>query len=263
MKKKQKNSEQDLCSTINELTNVKEVLAETKIELDTSKKQLNALNNDKNNLEIKNKSLEHNLSVLTSELETERKKIIESTGLSESLIELRNQLDIKTTEVVELQDKLEQMQKLEDEISSTKETIEELNKTIQDFSNENRDLDEQNKNINRQLESKIVENEQYKLELSDLHLKVQILQSEIENYKINQEKNSEIFNAKVEELESIIKLRDEEINKNNEEFEKYKFRVNKVFKQQQSANQNENFTKQIKELEETLDIAKAENQNIK
>lgn len=253
LKSKNKELEHDLSNTVTELTKIREQFAECKEELEALKNTVSLLKEEKDSLESKKRELDSKVIILQSDLESERKRNVANTGLEQTIAELHHQLDLKTTEIVDLTDQLESAKKDVERYGDLLSEKEEFITQVQYLEKENSNFKEDLKKYSETLETQLCEIEEYKLRCADSTALIQSLETQIRSSNESQHKTVKSLESKVYELQKQVNILEIEIKKKDEKFEEYKVRVCKVLKQQQNGSQN-NFenSEKIESLETTV-----------
>ena len=243
-----------MSDSIAELTKIREQLAEAKDEIQALKTSIANLKDEKQNLESKRRELESKVIVLQSELESEHKKNVSNTGLEQTITELHHHLDAKTTEIIELTDKLEnanqELRRLE-EVSGEKQ---DLISKLDVLEKENSNLKEDVKKYSETLETQLSEIENYKIKCADNSARIHSL--EVQSKTVNESHVTRVrsLETKIIELQTYISDMEVELKKKDTKFEEYRTRVTKVLKQQENGFQIKDKTsKQIESLETTIE----------
>jgi chromosome segregation ATPase len=252
LKSKNKELERDLSDSVNELTKVREQFAECKEELETLRNTFSSLKEEKDSLELKKRDFESKVIVLQTDLESERKRNVANSGLEQTIAELHHQLDLKTTEIVDLTDQLESakedVQRYEDLLKEKEELIAQ----VQYLEKENLNFKEDIKKYSETLETQLSQIEQYKIRSADSAALIQSLETQLKSTNESHHKTVKSLESKVCELQTQLNSLEIEIKKKDEKFEEYKARVCKVLKQQNGSQNNLENSKQVENLESNI-----------
>ncbi|XP_054167497.1 GRIP and coiled-coil domain-containing protein 2-like [Oppia nitens] len=250
---KNKELERDLNNAITQLTTTREELAESKQDIESYKSNINSLKEEIQSLEAKKREFESKIIVLENDLDLERKRNVANTGLGQTISELRHQLDEKTTEIIDLSDKLENSShesKMFEQISSDRDR---LLSRVENLEKDNKFLNEDINKYKETLETQLSELEDYKIKCCQWTAQMQTLQlqsnTNSETYSITV-KNLE---TKVNDLQQHISDLEVDLKDKDHKFEEYKHRVCKVLKQQNDVQTNEVNTQYMQELKTQID----------
>ena len=178
--------------------------------------------------------MESKIIVLQNELSEERKKLMNQAGLEKTVSELRKQLDLKTSEVVDLSDLIEKDKEVHEENVRLNARINELEQISKQLGSENEEIKEQNWNLSRKIESINSCNEQEKLRLVELVSENGRILKELESSREQLKRKRIEFAQKLEDCERKLAECKEELDSKNLEFENYKSKVFKVLNEKES-----------------------------
>lgn len=251
LKARNKQLERDLSDSVTELTRIREQLAEAKDEILSMKASITNLKDEKQSLECKKRELESKVIVLQNELDSEHKRNVSNTGLEQTIAELRHHLDAKTTEIVELTDKLENANQELTTYGDLCRDNQQLISRLDSLERENSNLKEDVKKYSETLETQLSEIENYKMRCAEASARIHSL--EVHSKASNESHISRIkcLETKIEDLQTYIKEMESELKKKDMKFEEYRNRVTKVLKQQENGIQIKD-SKQIESLETTI-----------
>ncbi len=252
MKSKNKELERDLSDSVNELTKIREQFAECKEELEAQKNTVSLLKEERDSLESKKRDFESKVIVLQTDLESERKRNVANTGLEQTIAELHHQLDLKTTEIVDLTDQLESAKEDVERYEDLLKEKEELITQVQYLEKENLNFKEDIKKYNETLETQLSQIEQDKIRSADSAALIQSLETQLKSNNESHHKTVKSLESKVYELQTQLNSLEIEIKKKDEKFEEYKVRVCKVLKQQNGSQNNFENSKQVESLESNI-----------
>ncbi|RWS23635.1 GRIP and coiled-coil domain-containing protein 2-like protein [Leptotrombidium deliense] len=253
-KKQLKTKEADLSSSIKTATSLKEELEESKNEIERLKAEIGQLRLQYDDECSFRRDLESKLIIFDSELDEQRKRATNSAGLEQSVINLKKQLDLKTTEVVELGEQVETLTVKLSECDELKQTLENLIRekedlaVIKDSLQESvTDITSKMEKLNSSYEQEKIQNIEFIEQNTSLRLKLQSTEEQSQRKVKNLEQN-------IKELKTQIELSEEELKRKEDDFNAYKLRVCKVL----SEKKENPFEMRVKVLEEECDTLKSE-----
>ncbi|RWS04296.1 GRIP and coiled-coil domain-containing protein 2-like protein [Dinothrombium tinctorium] len=254
LKRELKLKETDLTNAIKSGTKAKEDLEECRNEIENLKASIDKLKNTADDELRLRQEIESKVIILQSELDEERKKVCNQTGLEQTLEQLKNELDLKTTEVAELGEELDKLMTKEAEREELKVEVTNLKAKISDLKARNEELEGKCNDLSQKVESLSASYEQEKVANieyieENTNLKQKIVSSEEQaNRKIKS------LEAVIKELKAQISLSEQELQRKEDEFNAYKIRVCKVL----SEKKENPFESRVKELEEIIDNLRLE-----
>lgn len=239
--------------SISELGKTKEELAESKSDAENFQRKISTLEAKADFDFNHRKELEGRIIVLQNELQDERKKLINQTGLEKSLNELRHQMSLKTSEIVELGQIVEREKEIMDESSQLKELIKGFQEQISQLKGELEETKEQNWNLNRKLEAANSSNEQERVKMIDVMNENKSLESSMDQIKQSFQKKQRETDLKLKEVQEKLRIAEEGVKLKEEEFERYKSKVHRVLSEKQAEHQGiEDLKKTIESYEENI-----------
>ncbi|CAG2105842.1 unnamed protein product, partial [Medioppia subpectinata] len=218
---------------------------------------------EKQSLETRKREFESKVIVLQNELDLERKRNVANSGLEQTISELHHQLDEKTTEIIDISDRFESAKqgiKNFDELFAEKQ---ELISRVESLEKENLLLKEDVQKYSETLETQLSEIENYKIKGSELTAHINSLETQLRTTNETFNKSVKSLETKVNEMRSQITGLESELNAKDEKFEEYKHRVCKVLKQHNDSQNNERNSKQMSDLESTIDHLNLELNSLK
>ena len=198
--------------------------------------KVNVLMNNLMEQERKTQDLEGSLIVVRNELEDEQKKTFIGIGLEKGLEELKNQLDIKTNQVVDLEIKVDELNKIQQTFEEVKSNLEACLKEKQALTLDN----EQMKVSVSELEDKVkkleeqIEEDKVKLfHMSDKNKCLETKLKSLEEQCTRRVKNLEL---QISQVTESLTLSEEELKQKDDQFESYKARVCKLLNEKTTSN---------------------------
>ena len=250
----------DLSNSVNELGKVKEELAEKMLEADNLTAKVNNLMEVISEFEGKCKELESTVIVLRSELIMERKKVVAGIGLEKSLEEYKNQLDIQTNTILNLEEIIEKFKAKESEYDSLRPNYESLcdekRKLVEDVNRMNETISSMDaiiEMLNSSLEEEKIKSSELFSEKKNLEIKLK----SVEEDNLVRVKN---LLEEVSSLKESLSLLEEELKRKDDEFEAYKARVTKVLNQNKQTSNESDEVKMLKEKVENMEQLRREDQ---
>lgn len=184
--------------------------------------------------------------MLTNELEQERKKLSSQAGLERTVNELRSHLDMKTTEVIQLNDVAEKLRKFQEESLELEVALKNVQEEVKTVREENEEVKEKNWELTRQLEAVNTSQEQERVRVVELL-------AEIKRLRSLEAKVRECHSKATNELENQIRDLSQQLNSTQttlsfteKEFQAYKVKVCRVL------NEKTSNTDEIPTLRETI-----------
>lgn len=220
--------------TITELNKLRVSAAETKHENENLTRRIVDLENEAEVNFTKRKELESKIIVLQNELKEERKKLVNQAGLEKTLAELRRQIDLKTSEVVDLSDLLERNKEVQEENIRLKTTLSEMEGKLKKLESENEETKEQNWNLSRKLESVNSVTEQERIRLVELVAEKKRIEKELECCQDSFKRKRVELEQKLKDCQKEMEESREELDAKTCEFENYKSKVFKVLNEKES-----------------------------
>ena len=208
--------------------------AETKHENENLTRRIVDLENEAEVNFTKRKELESKIIVLQNELKEERKRLVNQAGLEKTLAELRRQIDLKTSEVVDLSDLLERNKEVQEDNVRLKATLSELEGKLKKLESENEETKEQNWNLSRKLESINSVTEQEKIRLVELVTEKKKIEKELESSQDSFKRKRIEMEQKLKDCQKELEESREELDAKISEFENYKSKVFKVLNEKES-----------------------------
>lgn len=248
--------DQDINQAANELSKTRFNLAESKQEIENLTKEVNKLKKETEVSFTKRKEAESKVIVLTNEVTEYKKKLENQAGLERTVNELRIQLGIKTTEIVELSESVEKSRETEAQLASMYEKVAELEGQVSSLKDETDELKEQNWNLTRKLETSTSSNENERLRLIEQHDENKILKDQLEQIKCQSEEQIDDLKKRLQLNEEDLKNAKTALEKKESEFSEYKTKVSIVLSQRSS------HQPQLDEMKKTIDEQNDEIQSL-
>lgn len=245
--------------SIAELTKLRVELEELKQEKESMNRKITDMERNSESQFNRRKELEGKIIVFTNELEQEKKKLVNQAGLERTVNELRCQLDLKTTEVVELGEMVEKHKEIQDELHSLKELFKSVEAERKKVEEENEEVKETNWELTRKLEAM---NMSYEQEM----VRVVELLEEVRRLKIVESQLKEVHSKTVSELENKIRNLSDQLNSTQttlsfteQEFEAYKVKVCRVLSEKTTSSTELSRLKEVIEsLQNTIETLQAD-----
>ena len=229
-----KQLDQDLHQAASELSKTRFQLSEAKQEIENLTKEVSKLKKETEVSFTKRKEADGKIIVLTNELADYKKKLENQAGLERTVNELRSQLSLKTTEIVELTEIVEKSRETELEVNRLNEKVTELEAKLTSLKDENEELNEQNWNLTRKLETSTSTNESERLRLIEQHDENRILKEELDQVKQNSEKQINDLKNQLSSLHKQLGTAQANLSNKENEFMEYKTKVSIVLSQRNS-----------------------------
>lgn len=231
---KRKRSDSDLNQTISELNKLRVSAAEAKHENEMLIRRVAELEKESEVNFTKRKELESKVIVIQNELMEEKKKLVNQAGLEKTLMEIRKQVDLKTSEVVDLSDLLEKDKEVQAENVRLNSQLVQLETRLKQLESENEEAKEQNWNLSRKIESIISSNENEKIRLVELVTENNKLTKDMQSIRDQFKRKKVELEEKLIEYGKKIEESREELEMKNSDFENYKSKVFKVLTEKES-----------------------------
>lgn len=238
MLEKRKRSDSDLNQTVTELNKLRVSTAEAKHDNENLTRRVAELEEESEVNFTKRKELESKIIVLQTELTEEKKKLVNQSGLEKTLVELRKQIELKTSEVVDLSDLLEKNKGVQEENIRLKELICELEVRLKQLESDNEVANEKFWAQTREVKSIKSANEQDRVRLVELVTANKKIAKELNSSREQFKRKRIELEQKLAESEKKLEESLEEIDTKNSEFENYKSKVFKVFNELKIKNQD-------------------------
>ena len=251
-----KKLDQDINQAANELSKTRFDLAESKQEIENLTKEVNKLKKETEVSFTKRKEAESKVIVLTNEVTEYKKKLENQAGLERTVNELRIQLGIKTTEVVELSESVEKSRETETKLASMYEKVATLENQISSLKDEIDELKEENWNLTRKLETCTSSNENERLRLIEQHDENRNLKDQLEQLKSQSQESIDDLKKQLQLSEEDLKNAKTALEKKESEFCEYKTKVSIVLSQKSS------HQPQMDEMKKTIDEQSDEIQSL-
>lgn len=250
-----KQLDQDLHQAASELSKTRFQLSEAKQEIENLTKEVSKLKKETEVSFTKRKEAEGKVIVLTNEVAECRKKLENQAGLERTVNELRSQLSLKTTEIVELSDIVEKSREVESEVSRLTDKVTELEEKVISLKDKNEELEEENWKLTRKLETSTSTNENERLRLIEQKDENSILREKLEQVQKSSGKQISDLKSQFHLIQKQLATAQADLSNKEAEFCEYKTKVSIVLSQRNS-NQSEvdELKKSIEEQADEIQI---------
>ena len=254
-----KRMEQDLTLCIAESTKLRVELEELKQEKEGMNKKIADLERDAETQFTRRKELEGKVIVFTNELEQEKKKLVNQAGLERTVNELRCQLDLKTTELVELGEIVEKQQKIQEEWKSMKDDLAKAENEKKRLQEENEEVKEKNWDLISKLEAKNTIHEQERVRVVELLEELKHIRGIESQLKEGHSKCINELEGRIRSLSEQLTSTQTTLSFTEREFEAYKVKVCRVLSEKTSSSEEVSSLKeQIATMQNTIETLQAD-----
>ncbi|KAI1303638.1 GRIP and coiled-coil domain-containing protein 2 [Halotydeus destructor] len=249
-----KSSDNDLNQTIIELSRVREDVAEIRDENNVLRKRINGLERELDDSLNRRKELESKIILLENDLVIERRKLVNQTGLEKTVNELRVQIDLKTTELVEFGDQIEKSKTVGLQRAALAEELQVVRLQLETLTQEYNSLHQQNSDLKNQFENMSSNNEEDRLKIIDLVNENGNLQSMLQSARESSSRRVKDYEKQLLDLKETISIIEVDSESKQADFEMYKLRVHRILNEKSADTKQVELERQLKsEVEQRLE----------
>lgn len=202
-----------------------------------------------------NKELESRIIILETDLKSEKKKASTLPAFEVQISSLKEEVNQKDGQIETLLGKVNELETKSNKLDNFSADNQQLTKQLETLKKEHEDIVEQNVNNLKIIDDQTSLIATYKKNAEDLEAKLSSTQKLNEEIKLTSSKTKSSLDIIIEQLETKLKLTQEDLSLNQAKFEEYQLKVSNVLKGSKTSNLDyekviENLNFKISSLEE-------------